>query len=189
MTGGAGARLRLLEGAYDCIVRRGIGATSLEEAARAAGVSRATLYRHFPGGRDELIGEVIAWQTLLFFEGLAEAVVDATDVETLLVEGILAAHRGIEEHVVLQRLLASEPELLIPQLTLESPWLVALLTSFFSERLGEHALTSGLDVREAADYVARMVLSFIASPGRWDLADREQVGELVRSELLAGLVP
>jgi len=185
----ADVRTRLLEGTYECIVRQGIGATSLEDAARAAGVSRATLYRHFPGGRDELIGEVIAWQTLRFFEGLAEAVADAPDVETVLVEGIMAAHRGIEEHVVLQKLLATEPELLIPQLTLESPWLVGLLTSFFSERLGEHPLREGVAVGEAADYVARMALSFIASPGRWDLSDHAQVVELVRSELMAGLVP
>jgi hypothetical protein len=32
-----------------------------------------------------------------------------------------------------------------------------------------------------------MVLSFIAAQGRWDLTDRDQIGELVRTELLAGL--
>jgi AcrR family transcriptional regulator len=182
-------RLRLLEGTYECIVRQGIASTSLEDAARAAGVSRATLYRYFPGGRDELIGEVIAWQTLVFFEGLADAVAEATDIEAVLVEGILAAHRGIESHAVLQRLLRTEPGLLVPQLTVESPWLVALLKGFFEERLRELPLRAGLDLDEAADYVARMSLSFIASPGRWDLSDREQVLELVRSELMAGLTP
>ena len=39
----------------------------------------------------------------------------------------------------------------------------------------------------AADFLARMVLSYIASPGRWDLTDPEQVALLVRSELLAGI--
>jgi len=185
----ADVRLRLLQGTYDCIVRQGIAATSLEDAARSAGVSRATLYRYFPGGRDELVSEVIVWQTLLFFEGLAKAVAGAPDVETLLVEGILAAHRGIVEHAVLQRLLATEPELLVPQLTVESPWLVELLRSFFLERLQGHPLREGLEPEEAADYVARMALSFIGSPGRWDLSDRGQVLELVRSELMAGLVP
>ena len=42
---------------------------------------------------------------------------------------------------------------------------------------------------EAADYVARMVLSFIVSPGSWDLSDSRQVRALVDSELLAGLRP
>lgn len=181
-------RMAILEAAYDCVVRQGIGATSLEEVAKAAGVSRATLYRYFPGGRDEVIGAVVAWQTLCFFEVLADAVAGATDLETLLVEGLLAAHRAIEEHTVLQRLLATEPELLVPQLTFESPQIVAMLKGFFRARFAGHRLRPGVEHEEAADYVARLVLSFIGSPGRWDLSDREQVRELVRSEIMAGLV-
>jgi hypothetical protein len=41
---------------------------------------------------------------------------------------------------------------------------------------------------EAADYVARMLLSWIGAPGRWDLTDREQVHTLVRTEFLAGIL-
>src|ERR1039458_1398403 len=85
-------RSRLLEGTYACVVRQGIGGTFLEDAAREAGVSRATLYRYFPGGRDELMGAVIMWETLRFFQDLAEAVSGAPDLETLLVDGVLAAH-------------------------------------------------------------------------------------------------
>ncbi|MGH9304253.1 MAG: TetR/AcrR family transcriptional regulator [Acidimicrobiales bacterium] len=58
-------------GTYGCISRVGVAATSLDDAARAAGVSRATLYRYFPGGREELMSAVINWQTLLFFHQLA----------------------------------------------------------------------------------------------------------------------
>ncbi len=181
-------RMGIVEAAYGCVVRRGIGATSLEEVARAAGVSRATLYRYFPGGRDEVIGAVVSWQTLSFFEVLAQAVAGAPDLETLLVEGLLAAHRAVEEHAVLQRLLATEPQLLVPQLTVESPQIGAMLKGFFLARFAGHRLRAGLEHAEAADYVARLVLSFIGSPGRWDLDDRDQVRELVRSEIMAGLV-
>jgi len=41
-------------------------------------------------------------------------------------------------------------------------------------------------VAEAADFLARMALSHITSPGRWDLADPAQLARLVRVELLAG---
>ncbi|HEY3700992.1 MAG TPA: hypothetical protein VGL32_01930 [Acidimicrobiales bacterium] len=37
--------------------------------------------------------------------------------------------------------------------------------------------------------MARMLLSFTGSPGRWDLSDRAQVTELVRTEVLAALHP
>jgi hypothetical protein len=39
----------------------------------------------------------------------------------------------------------------------------------------------------AAEYLARMILSFIGQQGRWDLTDRDQVRQLVRTELLAGV--
>ncbi len=182
-------RTRLLEGAYDCIAEKGLAAMSLEDAARAAGVSRATLYRYFPGGRDELVEAVITYQTLRFFQALAEAVAAAPDLETLLVDGLYEAHRAIEQHAVLQRLLETEPERLLPQLSTESIRLTGLIASFFEPRLAGHELAEGVTPSEAAEYVARLTLSFIGSPGTWDLADRKQVRELVRSEFLAGLVP
>lgn len=182
-------RTRLLEGAYACIAEKGLAATSLEDAARAAGVSRATLYRYFPGGRDELLRAVISYETLRFFEALALAVEGSEDLESLLVEGILVAHRSIVGHAVLQKVLETEPERLLPQLSLESAQLLGLIASFFEAHLARHDLAEGLGVEEAADYIARLTLSFIASPGDWDLDDQDQVRELVRSEFLAGLLP
>lgn len=182
-------RTRLLEATYECIARDGLGATSLEEAARSAGVSRATLYRYFPGGREELLGAVITWETLRFFLRLADAVADAPDLETLLVDGIIFAHRSIEDHEVLQRVLGTEPELLTPQLTVDAPRILNLLQTFFVGRFGDHELREGVSPGDAAEYVARMTLSFISSPGRWDLSDDDQVRTLVRSEILAGVTP
>jgi AcrR family transcriptional regulator len=184
----ADVRLRIIEGTYACVARQGIAATSIEEAAREAGISRATVYRYFPGGRDELISAVITWETLRFFARLADAVGDARDIETLLVEAVMFAHRAIAGHAVLQKVLDAEPGLLLPKLTVESAHLIELVGLWLAGRLEGHGLPAGLAARDAADFVARMLLSFIGSPGRWDLADREQVATLVRSEMIAGLV-
>jgi AcrR family transcriptional regulator len=180
-------RTRILEGTYRCVARQGIAGTSVEDAARESGVSRATVYRYFPGGRAELVSAVIAFESVRFFGRLADAVGSAPDLESLLVDGILFAHRAIEEHDVLQKVLETEPELLVPQLTVESAGLVALVAGFLTPRLPAEGLPPDLESREVADYLARMLLSFIGAPGRWDLADRDQVRLLVRSELLAGL--
>ena len=45
-------RLRVLEGAYECIARRGMAKTTVDDVAAASGISRATIYRIFPGGKD-----------------------------------------------------------------------------------------------------------------------------------------
>jgi hypothetical protein len=49
-------------------------------------------------------------------------------------------------------------------------------------------VADGVDLDEAADFLARMVLSYMSAPGRWDLDDPDQVAQLVRAELLAGVV-
>ena len=48
-------RRRVLEGAYECIARRGMAKTTVDDVAAASGVSRATIYRLFPGGKEEVL--------------------------------------------------------------------------------------------------------------------------------------
>ncbi len=72
-------------------------------------MSRATVYRHFPGGREELIGATIAWEELRFFSRLYDELHDAPTLEEVLERGLPFAHRAIVEHEVLQRVLETEP--------------------------------------------------------------------------------
>src|SRR5207245_805979 len=81
-------RERILEATYACVARYGLAKTTVEDVARAARLSRATVYRYFPGGRDQLMGEVIAWETGRFFGRLAEAVAGAPDFGALLEEAL-----------------------------------------------------------------------------------------------------
>ena len=170
------------------MARWGLSKTTVEDAAREAGLSRATVYRYFPGGRDELIDAVVSWQFLVFFGRLYEEVHGATSLEEVLERGLLFARRSLIEHEVLQKMLEIEPEVLMPKLTVESNRTVGLITGFLVPYLHEHGMAEGVDVHEAADFLARMILSYISSPGHWDLGDPEQVATLVRTELLAGVV-
>jgi len=182
-------RTRILEATYGCIARYGLAKTTMEDAAREAGLSRATVYRYFPGGRDDLIRAVIAWETGRFFLRLADAIAGAGDFAELLEEALLFAHEAIEGHEVLQKMLQTEPERLLPTLTVESERIRVLVSAFLAPHLAtEPRLRPGIQTAEAADYVARMLLAFIGSPGRWDLTDREQVHALVRTEFLAGIL-
>lgn len=182
-------RQRILEATYACVARWGLAKTTVEDAAREAGLSRATLYRYFPGGREELMDAVVAWEHARFFARLYEEVQVADSLEEVMERGLLFAHRAIEEHEVLQRVLRTEPERLLPALTVEATGTQRLMATFLTPYLERHPLAPGVDVEEAADFLARMALSFISSPGRWDLDDPEQVARLVRAELLGGIVP
>lgn len=183
-----GTRQRIIEATYACVARWGLAKTTVEDAAREAKVSRATVYRTFPGGRDELISATVSWATRQFFVRLFEHVQDAGSLEQVMERGIMFAHRAIVEHDVLQRVMQTEPEKLLPALTVESIRIRQSIAAFLVPYLSQRGVARGVDPDEAADFLARMVLSYISAPGRWDLDDPDQVAELVESELLAGVV-
>jgi hypothetical protein len=131
---------------------------------------------------------VVSWQYLHFFSMLYAEVHDAASLEEVLERGLPFARRALLEHEVLQMVLQTEPEVLLPQLTVEGNRTVGMISAFLVPHLLAHGLADGVEVHEAADLLARMILSYISSPGHWDLTDPAQVATLVRTELLAGVV-
>ena len=147
------------------------------------------MYRYVPGGRAELIDEVVTYEYRLFFLRLYEAISDAETLEEVMELGLRTAHRAIEDHDVLQMILRTEPEILEPALRAQSSETRELVAWFLTPYLERHELAPGVEVAQAADFLARMVLSYVGAAGRWNLDDPAQLTELVRGELLSGIVP
>ncbi|MDQ3757030.1 MAG: TetR/AcrR family transcriptional regulator, partial [Actinomycetota bacterium] len=61
---------RVREAALRCIARWGMAKTTLDDVAREAGISRATVYRLFPGGKDGLMEAVARAEIACFFAGV-----------------------------------------------------------------------------------------------------------------------
>jgi len=185
-------RERVLEAAYSCIALHGLDRTTLEDVARESGLSRATIYRVFPGGRDDLLRAVVVWELERFFIQLAEAVAGAPSFVRMIEEGLMYARTALIKHAVLQTILRTEPERLLPLMTLEAErpvqFIVEYLTPLLETEQRESRLRPGITVGDAAEYTARLVLSLIASPGSWDLSDPRETRVLVREHLLAGIL-
>ncbi len=185
-------RDRVLAAAYECVARFGIAKTTVEDVVKESGVSRATVYRVFPGGKDELLRAAVSWEMDRFFLRLAEEVVAAPDFASMVERGLTFAHSAVHQHEVLQKVLVTEPERILPLLTTEQErplhYITAFLLPYLERERTAGRVRDGVDLEESADFVARMILSLIGSRGEWDLADPNVVHQLVREHLLAGIL-
>jgi AcrR family transcriptional regulator len=184
----ADTRSRLLRAALTCIERQGLTGTTLEDVAAQAGLSRATVYRHFPGGRDQLISETVTWEVGRFLSRLGAAVDAEPDLAGHLRVGLIVGHRAIHEHALLQQVLRTEPEAILRELAEAGPLMAGVVRTYVRGLLDAEEVRAGVDLDEAADYVSRMFLSYLGTPGRWDLEDPQQVDRLVGTQLLAGVL-
>jgi AcrR family transcriptional regulator len=92
-------RPQILDVAFGLFVRDGYRATSMEEIARAAGVSKPVVYACFPS-KAELFGALLEREERRMLEqfGAALAVADRRgDPETILVAGFTAMLRAVTE--------------------------------------------------------------------------------------------
>lgn len=180
-------RERILESAYARIADAGIAQFTVEAAAQEAALSRATIYRYFPGGRDELMEALVSWEVARFFTRLGEETETATGFTEWLTLGLAAARRQMEEHALLQRLLEDEADQLVPRLVTVMPIVQAVLRDQFVNRLADEPLRPGVDRGEAADLLARLMISYFGTSGVWQLDDPAQLDKLVH-QLVAGII-
>jgi AcrR family transcriptional regulator len=185
-------RDRILSAALACIDTDGLAATSVEDIARAASVGRATIYRHFPGGREQIISETITWEVGRFFAGIEQSIADAPDLAAKIDAAFVAGDRALTEHSLLHRLLRTEPEAVLTDLAVATDLVLGLIVAYIAEEL-EREIIAGrvrldLDVGFAADHLGRLFLSYLGTPGEWNLADPVDRAELVRTRFLAGIL-
>src|SRR5581483_269565 len=128
---------RIVDATLRCIARWGVAKTTLDDVARDAGCSRATIYRLFPGGKDGLMDATARAEVERFFDGVAAAIADAASLEDVLVAGMTEAGRGVLRHQALQYLLTHEPEAILPRLAFaELDRVLAAAATFAAPHLG-----------------------------------------------------
>ena len=155
---------RILTAALTQFENFGIRRTTMEDVARGAGVSRVTIYRRFPQ-KELLVQAVILREASRFFLELESAVVRLDSVEDRIVEGFAHTLAAAREQRLLNRLLRTEPELLLPHLTVEGGPVLAAGTAFLARQMRiAHSDVPPRETRAVAELVARLVLSFLLTP-------------------------
>ncbi|MGH9186721.1 MAG: TetR/AcrR family transcriptional regulator [Acidimicrobiales bacterium] len=155
---------RILDAGRQQLELFGIQRTTMEDIARRSGVSRVTVYRHFPN-KDRLLEAVLLREVRRFLADLGKLLDGLGSDEERLVEGYLFIVRTLRDHALLQRFLRGEPELFLPQLTTEGGPVIALATRLIAEYMVER--DPGLTLEDAtvvAELGVRLTVSFVVTP-------------------------
>jgi len=183
---------RIVDAALTCIARDGLGGTTVDDIAREAGVSRATTYRLFPGGRETIVDAVVGQEVQRFFADLAVELDRHDDLEALVTAGVARSLRFLASHAALHAVLEREPVLLAPAVASHRLGVALDASAAFAAPYLRRHLADGPDADrralELAELVVRLVLSYAAQPStHLDPTDDASVARWVRACVLPAL--
>ena len=170
---------KVVDGALRAIARYGLTKLTVDDVAREAGISRATLYRYFPG-RGAVLAAVVAAETESLQRGLDEALGETTTLAEALAAVAGFGARAFADHAALQHLLATEPGTVLPHLCFAG---ADSLLGVAADRIAPHLcrFMGPLEARRTGEWLARIVLSYglAPPPGPADTAVLSVVREFV----------
>jgi AcrR family transcriptional regulator len=91
----------------------------MEDVARRGGVGRATLYRRFPT-KAALNDALVLAEVRRYLQGSAEARSQATTFEDRMAYSTMFSVTFMRDHTLLRNLLRTEPETILPSLTIDA---------------------------------------------------------------------
>ncbi len=145
-----------------CLGRYGLAKTNLDDVAREAGCSRATVYR-WVESKPELLRLAVASEEARVLGALHDAIAGAPDLPAAIVAGVVAAAREITTHDALQFLLAHEPETVYGHLAFaEGDALMLRIADALAPAFARWLAAD--DGQRAADWLARVVRAYCLTP-------------------------
>ncbi len=177
---------KVLDAVVACAGRWGIDKTTVGDVAREAGVSRATVYRLFPGGKPAMVHLCTVREVAGMLDDLVTRIETCTDLDDVLTTILSEGSRMVEEQPAIAYMRSHEPAALRAFFSFDRlDRLFELITSLVSPSL--HRFLGADDAAAAVTWCARLVVSHSLNPTESvELSDRSAASELVRSFILPG---
>ena len=159
---------KILDAAVSQAEELGVRRLTIGDVAQRVGVSRVTVYKYFPG-KDQLVEAVLLREMRRFLRDVDRAVEPYETLEERLVEGFVFALGWLRRHRLLNRLLRTDPELIVPNLTVGAGPVLAAGREFIAGFARREAEEGRLPLAEdqiegVSELLARAVLSFLLTP-------------------------
>ena len=166
---------RVLDAAAACARGRGFDAVTIDDIAAESGVSRATIYRLFPGGRDVLFEALRVRETSRMLDRVHAEVAHIDDLVDLVVAAVVAASCALRDDSSMADLLAAQTGASLGRLTIDDlPRAVAMSSRVFTPLLTPFLPPAA--AHRLVDVLARLTLSYFLAPSTIiDMTDSDSV--------------
>lgn len=146
-----------------CVSQWGWDKVTMDDICVTAGVSRATVYRLFPGGRDVLFEAVRLGKLENFFTAMRAHIEGSESLEDLLVRCIVVASIELQHDEHLAMMLATVPGETLGDLTVSGLGRIVRVATAFITPLTDEFIP-GNEAAHIVDVMCRLVISYYLSP-------------------------
>ncbi|WP_036568374.1 TetR/AcrR family transcriptional regulator [Nocardia sp. BMG51109] len=164
---------RILDAAAELFAERGVAATGMADIAKAAGCSRATLYRYFDS-RQAVRLAFVHREARRIGAAVARRIRDIADPGEQLVEGVRAALREVRSDPLLIAWFRPGDAGLTSEIAETSQVIEAIGGSLFTGDSGQRA-----DSALSARWLTRIIVSLLTVPGRDEDEERQMLERFV----------
>jgi len=165
---------RILDAAEELYTQRDQASIGMNEIARAAGCSRATLYRYFES-REALRAAYVHREARRLGRAIMERIGGVADPRERLVASMTAALRMVRESPALSSWFAITRPPMGGEVARQSEVVTALVASFVNSLGPEDPAV----VERRARWVVRVITSLLMFPGQDEAEERSMIEEFV----------
>lgn len=171
---------QIMDAALELFLTFGLRRTTLGQIAKRAGVGRPTLYRRF-ADKDAVIQAVLLREAQRQIHDIWEQVKNIESPEDALVAAFVSGIRAFNAHPLVVRLMATEPEAILPYLTIKAAPFMNLAHALMTDAarvLQQAGHFPGMDVAYLLEVLGRLFASLLVTPTQ--LVDIEDEDKLQR---------
>ncbi|MBO0864931.1 MAG: TetR/AcrR family transcriptional regulator [Mycobacterium sp.] len=165
---------RILDAAEELFTRHDPASVGMNEIAKTAGCSRATLYRYFEN-REALRTAYVHRETYRLYDAIKEQISIVDGARERLIAGIITTLRLVRETPALAAWFAATRPPLGGEMAEQSEVITALAAAFVTSLGDDDPAT----VERRARWLVRVITSLLIFPGRDDADERAMVEEFV----------